>query len=537
MNSWLPKSFSCLRKGYTGETFKKDLLAGLTVAVISVPLAMAFAIASGVTPDRGLFTAIIAGFLISALGGSRYQIGGPTGAFVVILYSIVQKTGYEGLAISSLLAGLLILLMGIFRLGSWIKYIPHPLVTGFTTGIAVVIFSSQIKDFFGLQMGAVPADFIAKWEAYWHHFPTLHLPTLLLALGTLSTIIAIRRWMPKLPWGISAILVATAVCQFFHLDVETIQSKFGQIPHSLPLPAWPSMAMLKSHFSEIVQNALAIAFLGGIESLLSCVIADGMTGGRHRPNTELIGQGIGNIASVFFGGIPATGAIARTAANVKSGAQTPVAGMINAVALLLILVFFAPVVSWVTLGALAAVLMMVAWNMSELHHFMQLFKAKHTDVLTMMTAFSLTVFVDITSAIFVSMFLACLSFMKEMSEQAKPIHTQAHPYIWVYEIEGPLFFGATDLFKKLQVEPFPKVFVLRLQRVPLIDASGMHAIREFSRFCKRKNIALLLAEIPEKVMHDLHQFGVVHQIGDQHIFSRADEAIAKARSLCPELTA
>ena len=530
---WLPQSLLSLRKGYSFEDFKKDLIAGITVAVISIPLAMAFAIASGVTPDRGLFTAIVAGFLISALGGSRYQIGGPTGAFVVILYGVVQRTGYEGLAVSSLIAALLILAVGLFRLGTWIKYVPHPLVTGFTTGIAVVVFSAQMKDFFGLSMAAVPADFIEKWAAYFKAFGTLNPATVCLSIGTLSLIVFLRKFAPKIPWGISAIAAATLICYFFDLPVETIRSKFGQIPSGLPSPHLPSFAILHENFAEVVKNALAIAFLGSIESLLSAVIADGMTGTRHHPNSELIGQGIANFASTLFGGIPATGAIARTAANVKSGAQTPVAGMLNAFFLLLILMFCAPVVSLVPLSALAAVLIVVAWNMSEKHHFASLLKAQNSDVLILLIAFFFTVFVDITAAIFVGMFLACLTFMRKMSDHAKsiPVIPSIHNQIQVYDIHGPLFFGAADLFKNLEVDPAPKVFVLRMGRVPLIDASGMNAIREFSKKCKRENIELLLAEIQDRAHLDLKQFGIADQIGDSHIFAKAEDAMIRAQEI------
>ena len=303
MKEFIPKSILCFRN-YT--TFRKDLLAGITVGIIALPLAMAFAIASGVGPERGLFTAIIAGFLISALGGSRFQIGGPTGAFVVIIYDIIQRTGYEGLAVSTLIAAALLVLWGVLRLGSWIKYVPHPLIMGFTTGIAVLIASSQIKDFFGLQMATPPADFVAKWGAYFHAFPTFEPATLGLAAGTLALICSLRKWAPSIPWGISAIVGASLVSYFFHLPVETIQSKFGGIPSSLPFPSLPSLNIPLSKLPELLADGLAIAFLGGIESLLSAVIGDGMTGGRHKSNCELIAQGIANFGSVLFGGIPAT---------------------------------------------------------------------------------------------------------------------------------------------------------------------------------------------------------------------------------------
>jgi len=400
-HDFLPKSIQLLRN-YTFATFRKDLLAGLTVGIIALPLAMAFAIASGVTPERGLFTAIIAGFLISLLGGSRVQIGGPTGAFVIIVYGIVQRTGYEGLCVSTLIAAALLVLLGLFKIGSWIKYVPQPLVVGFTSGIALVIFSTQMRDFFGLQMGAPPAEFVAKWVAYIRAFPTMHSTTLFVAAGTLGLILGIRKFFPKAPWGIVAILAATLLCTLFHLPVETIHSRFGEIPRMLPVPSLPSFSFPTL---EILSDALAIAFLGGIESLLSAVVGDRLSGGKHRSNCELIAQGLANLGSIVFGGIPATGGIARTVANVKSGGQTPVAGMVHAATLLFVLVCLAPIVSLIPLSALAAVLVIVSWNMSELGHFAQIFRSSTRDRTLLLTAFFLTVLVDITTAITAGMLL------------------------------------------------------------------------------------------------------------------------------------
>jgi len=404
---FIPKAYLYLRKGYTFATFKKDLVAGVTVGIIALPLAMAFAIASGVEPARGLYTAIVAGFLISLLGGSRVQIGGPTGAFVVIVYGIIQRTGYTGLCISTLLAAVILVLLGLFRIGSWIKYIPHPLITGFTTGIAVLIFSSQIKDFFGLHMGVPPTDFTAKWTAYFHAFPTFDPTTLLMAAATLAVILLIRRFVPSLPWGISAIVFATLLCFALQIPVDTIQSRFGEIPRMLPVPSLACLANIPAeHMKELWTDAITIAFLGGIESLLSAVIGDGMIGGSHRSNCELIAQGVANFGSVLFGGIPATGAIARTATNVKTGAQTPMAGMIHAATLFLILLCLAPVVSQIPLAALSAILMMIAWNMSEAGHFIHLLQAPAGDRMVLLAVFFLTIFVDLIVAISGGMLLA-----------------------------------------------------------------------------------------------------------------------------------
>jgi len=510
-HEFIPKSYLYLRQGYDLQTFKKDLIAGLTVGIIALPLAMAFAIASGVAPERGLFTAIVAGFLISALGGSRVQVGGPTGAFVILIYGIVQKTGYEGLALSTCVAAVILILLGLFRLGSWIKFVPHPLIAGFTTGLALLIFSTQIKDFFGLQMGTPPADFVEKWISYFRAFSTFDPVSTAIGASTLATILLIRRFVPKIPWGIAAIFLATLSCWAFDLPIQTIQPKFGQIPHSLPAPHLPAFSIPEGQLSEIALNGFFIAFLGAIESLLCCVIADGMIGGRHKSNCELVGQGIANLASIFFGGLPATGAIARTAANVKTGAQTPVAGIIHAITLYGIILFLAPVVSKIPLASLAAVLIMVAWNMSEAGHFFRLLHSRPGDMAILAVAFLLTVFIDITVAITFSMVLASLIFMKRMSDFSKTIPlTQAlreqrsefpertdpeaigkksvPEGVEVYEIQGPFFFGAADLLKDLMshLTQTPKVFILRMRHVPMVDASGIHALSEFLHTCKKR---------------------------------------------------
>lgn len=552
-HEFIPKSYLYLRNGYRFSTFKKDLLAGLTVGIIALPLAMAFAIASNVGPERGLYTAIIAGFLVSVLGGSRIQIGGPTGAFVVIVYGIIQRTGYEGLCMSMVIAAFILILFGIFRIGSWIKYVPNPLITGFTTGIAVIIFSTQIKDFFGLSMGTPPADFVEKWIAYFKAFSTVDPLTLFLATGTLGTILLIRRFTPWLPWGICAIVLTTAICMLFHLPVETIQSRFGEIPRSLPLPSLPCLSIQADKFKEIFIDGITIAFLGAVESLLSAVIGDGMIGGRHRSNCELIAQGVANFGSVMFGGIPATGAIARTAANVKTGAQTPVAGMIHACVLFLILYCFAPIVSQIPLAALAAILVMVSWNMSEIGHFIRLLKAPQGDCIVLLAAFLLTIFIDITVAISVGMILASFLFMKRMSQTSKAIslsqifqeNTVDFPEkmdpndiskkviprgVEVYEIQGPFFFGAANMLRDIlsTITLMPKVFILRMRFVPMIDASGMYGIEEFYNQCKKKGVILFLSGVHGQTKQDLKKFGLIKSIGEQKIFPNIDDALAKA---------
>lgn len=537
---YLPKSILYLRN-YQFSTFKKDLIAGITVGIVALPLAMAFAIASGVEPARGLYTAIVAGFLISLLGGSRVQIGGPTGAFVVIIYDIVHRTGYNGLCVSTLMAAFILILLGVFRIGSLIKYVPHSLITGFTTGIAVIIFSSQIKEFFGLQLQP-PAGFIDKWAAYFHAFPTFDPVTFSLSFGTLGLIVFVRRYLPSIPWGVIAIILATIVASVLHLPVETIFSRFGEIPRNLPLPDLSHFIIPTGLWKECLKDAITIAFLGSIESLLSAVIGDGMIGGRHRSNCELVAQGIGNFGSVLFGGIPATGAIARTAMNVKTGAQTPMAGMIHAIVLFLIILGLSPFVSLIPLAALSSVLMMVSWNMSELPHFFQILRGPTGDKLILIVSFLLTVFVDITVAITVGMILASFIFMKQMSQVSKvvPLSTifeeqdlekksiQTVPEdTQVYEIQGPFFFGTANLLRDAiqSTSRLPKKFIIRLKNVPMIDASGIHALKEFYHVCEKKNIVLSLCEIQEHSKKDLEKFGLIKMIGENNIFSTLKDAL------------
>lgn len=543
-----PKLWTCL-KNYSWGIFKKDLMAGITVGIVALPLAMAFAMASGVSPERGLYTAIVAGFLISLLGGSRVQIGGPTGAFVVIVYGIIQRQGYEGLIFATFIAGFLLILMGLFRLGSWIKFIPYPLVTGFTSGIAVVIFSSQLKDFFGLKMQSVPAGFIEQIVAYFHALPTVDSITCMLATGTLVCILLIRRFVPVLPWGISAIILATVVSSFWHLPVETIAERFGAIPRLLPTPSVPEIKLSLEALHNLLPDAVVIAFLAGIESLLSAVVADGMIGGRHKSNCELVAQGIANLGSILFGGIPATGAIARTATNVKTGAKTPVAGMIHALTLLLILFFLAPLVGKIPLPALSAVLIMIAWNMAEIKHFKHLLKAPLGDVAVLLATFFLTITVDLTVAVEVGLILAAFLFMKRMADvptlvtAAKDIEEEevldldaiekkvVPKGVEVYEIQGPFFFGVADSLKDIlsNLERPPKLFILRLRNVPVIDATGMHALREFYYQCKKDGTRLLLSGVQSKPKESLKKFGIIKLIGKENLFSNIDHALEAAK--------
>lgn len=512
---FIPKSYLCFRR-YSLGIFKKDLMAGITVGIVALPLAMAFAMASGVAPERGLFTAVIAGFIISFLGGSRVQIGGPTGAFVVIVYTIVERHGYDGLVLATLMAGAFLILMGVLRLGSLVKLVPHPLIVGFTTGIAVVVFSSQIKDLLGLNIEEVPVHFIDKWKAYFETGATSHYPTAIVGLSTLFFIILLKRFAKAVPWGIASIVVATAVTWSLGLEIPTIYSRFGDLPKTLPMPNF--------HFDferalDVLPAAITIALLAGIESLLSAVIADAAIGSRHKPNCELIAQGVANIGAIAFGGMPATAAIARTATNIKTGASTPMAGMIHAAVVLLLLWSCSSLVGHIPLASLSAVLVMVAWNMSELPHFYRLMKTSRGDVAIMMTAFFLTVLVDLTVAVEIGMLLAAFLFMKRMSEVKQVIALdQKIPEsgIEVYKMRGPFFFGVADRLKNLfhDMDPVPKVFVLRMKHVPVLDATALQTLREIHDRCSRLQTKLVLMEVQPEPAQLLKEYDLGQLINE-----------------------
>ncbi len=545
-----PKLLTTL-KTYDRKQFSDDLFAGLTVGVVALPLAMAFAIASGVTPERGLFTAIVAGFLISALGGSRVQIGGPTGAFVVIVAGIVAEFGYEGLVYSTFMAGALLIALGVFRMGALIKFIPHPVTTGFTTGIAVVIFSTQIKDMLGLRMESPPAEFIEKWGAYFRYLNTINASAFALGIGTILVIVLMRRFIPRAPGMLVAMILATVAVSLFGLDVETIGSRFGDLPRMLPSPALPTFD--PSRIRELVSPAFTIALLAAIESLLSATVADGMIGGRHRPNMELVAQGAANIASVTFGGIPATGAIARTATNVKSGGKTPVAGMIHAVTLALLLLFFAPWAKLVPMAALAGILVVVSYNMSELHHFIALFKSPKSDVMVLLTTFLLTVLVDLTVAVEVGIVLSALLFVRQMSEisnvgvitrelnedEDEPVDANAIALrqvprgVEVFEIQGALFFGAADQFKEnLRVfDRHVSIIIIRMRKVPVIDATGLHVMREFLHYCRQNKTHLILSGVHAQPLLAFERSGLSNEYGEENMFGNIDDALDRAREL------
>lgn len=518
-----PKLVTVLGEGYSASLFRADAVAGLTVAIVALPLAMALGIASGASPDKGLVTAVIAGFLISALGGSRVQVGGPTGAFVVVIFNVIAKHGYDGLLIATLLAGVILILAGALRLGQMIKYIPHPVVTGFTAGIAVIIASSQVKDFLGLVVDTVPADFIPKWQAYFGAMSTVSMATVAVGVGSLAIIIALRRLTPRLPGFLIAIVVSAVAVAVLKLPVDTIGSRFPDIPAGLPMPSLPEISLAK--INAILPSAFTIAFLAGIEALLSAVVADGMAGTRHRSNQELIGQGVANLGSAMFGGLPATGAIARTATNIRSGAKTPVSGIMHAVFLLLFILFATDLMAYVPMAALAAILFMVAWGMSEHKRFLALLRMPNGDRAVLLLTFGLTVLVDLTVAIGVGVTVASLLFMARMAEavevdtsgkmdpdlDSEDMHQRdtLPAGIEVFRINGPFFFGvAGELLDTLRrVGATPKGIILRMRLVPLLDASGVQALEEFVEQARVSGSKVILSGVqpqPRSMLERVH---------------------------------
>lgn len=527
---FIPKSYLCL-KHYSFAIFRKDLMAGVTVGIVALPLAMAFAMASGVEPERGLFTAIIAGFIISFLGGSKVQIGGPTGAFVVVVYNVIERHGYDGLVIATLIAGVLLLLMGAFRLGSLIKFVPHPLIVGFTTGIAVVVFSSQIKDLLGLHMVEVPVHFLQKWGAYFQSVHTIDNLTAIVGISTLGLIVLLKRVAKAVPWGIASIVIATLVCWALHLDIPTISTRFGKLPHTLPTPYFDFDF---DRVLEVMPDAITIALLAGIESLLSAVIADAAIGSRHKPNCELVAQGLANIGAVIFGGMPATAAIARTATNIRTGARTPMAGMIHAVVVLLLLFTCSSLVGHIPLASLAAILVVVSWNMSELPHFYRLMKTSRSDVVILLSSFFLTVLVDLTVAVEIGMLLAAFFFMKRMSDVKHviaPDQKDPERGIEIYKMRGPFFFGVCDQLKKIvhDMDPPPKLFILRMKHVPVLDATALQTFRELHDRCALHQTKIVLTEVQPEPVELLQQYGL-GELVNQEILKQTAKGVENSQN-------
>ena len=554
-----PKLLTVLREGYGLQAFKADAIAGLTVAIVALPLAMALAIASGTTPEKGLHTAIVAGFLISALGGSRVQIGGPTAAFIPVVFVVIQQFGYGGLILCTLLAGLMLVAAGLLRLGTLMKYMPQPVITGFTAGIAVSIFSSQVKDALGLRMGEVPAGFVERWIAYGKHFATTEPAALALTVLGLAVIVGLRRRKPKWPGFLLALLACTLAATLLALPVETIGTRFGDLPSALPTFDVPRIPFERTF--ELLPSAFTIAFLAGVESLLSAVVADGMTGGRHRSNGELVAQGAANVGSALFGGLPATGAIARTATNIRAGGRTPVAGMLHAGYLLLFMLALAPLMRYVPLAALSAVLLVVAWNMSEAEHFRNTLSAPWGDRLVLLLTFFLTVLLDLTVAIQAGVVLAAFVFMYRMAEAVEVSSGVRSAFdesgdhdlqamdpsrdtdleqraklpkgVEAYQIGGPLFFGATNRLDSLLDQFFepPKVLILRMRLVPVIDASGVHALKKLAERCHRKGIVLIVSGLQEQPNRVIAKMRLEEHPGELHFASNFERALKLAQSI------
>ncbi len=529
--SWhlfVPKLYTVLSEGYDAAAFRRDLVAGLTVAIVALPLAMALAIASGATPAAGLITAVVAGFLISALGGSRFQIGGPTGAFVVVVYGVIEKHGYDGLLIATFMAGILLVIAGIAQLGTFIKYIPEPVVTGFTSGIAVVIFTSQVKDFFGLDLGKMPGDFLAQWQLFWSARHSIQPVTVALAAGSLGLILLVHRYAPRQPGFLYAVVAGALATWMLNLPVITIGGRFGDINAAIPLPHFPALSW--EGIKMLFPSAFTIAFLAGVESLLCAMVADGMTGRRHRSNCELVAQGIANVASASVGGLPATGAIARTATNIRAGAYSPVAGMLHAVFLLLFMLLLSQLIGFVPLASLAAVLFMVAWNMSEQERFRHLLRAPLGDRVVLLLTFFLTVLVDLTAAIEVGVVLSAILFMHRMAN-AVAIHTKdalidkdvddftrQHRQqpdlpkdVQLVALRGPFFFGVASRLSEVldQIGKPPRLFILDMNRVPLIDVTGISAIKELMKRCERHGTQVVLCDPQPAVTETLRDMHVL----------------------------
>ncbi len=547
-----PKIITVFREGYPLSRFWPDLTAGIIVAIVALPLAIAFAIASGVNPEQGLYTAIIAGGIGAMLSGSRTQVSGPTGAFIVIVYGIVQQYGYEGLAIATFIAGILLVIMGLARMGVLLKFIPYPVTVGFTSGIALIIFSSQVRDLFGLTMEELPAHAIDQWIAYSTSFASINLSSALIGLATLGILVFWPRVTHRIPGSLVAIILLTAVVQLAQLPVETVGSRFGSVPNHLPEMQFRTLdwQLIKNLFSP----AITIALLAALESLLSAVVADGMLGTRHRPNTELIAIGVANMIVPVFNGIPATGAIARTATNIRNGGRTPVAALVHAVVLLLIMMLFGSWASLIPMPVLAGILVIVAYHMSEWRVFMKMLRSAGGDVAVLLATFLLTVVIDLTVAIQVGVVLAAFLFLQRMSDATqigsitKDLATpetdepedpmaltgrKVPEGVEVFEIQGTLFFGVIEQFKDAMrlVEPPPKVLILRMRNVLTVDASGIQALEDLLKTSRRQSTTLVIAGIHSQPMIAFQRSGLLDAIGEGNVIGNIDEALARATEI------
>lgn len=545
----VPKLFTTM-KNYNKEQFIKDVTAGIIVAIIALPLSIALAIASGVSPERGLYTAIIGGFIISLLGGSRVQIGGPAGAFVVIVYGIVAQFGMEGLIVATILSGFFLALMGLLKFGSLIKFIPTSIVNGFSSGIAIIILSTQIKDFFGLSIKEVPAEFLEKMLVYFQNLNSINWSSLLLAAVTLGIIILWPRVSKRIPGTLIAIVAATVLASLLDLDVTTIGSQFAGLSSKLPGFSFPSFNL--ELFRQLLLPSLTLAVLGAVESLLSAVVADGMLGTRHRSNMELVAQGIGNIASGCFGGMPVTGAVARTTANIQNGGRTPVAGIVHSITLFVIMIIFIPYVKLIPMASLAAVLVMVSYNMGDWHTFRELRKMPKSDALVFLTTFLLTIVLDVVVAIGIGVVMASFLFMKKMadmtevSQVSEEDHDKDADYFWknvrspqnvsFYEVNGLFFYGAASKFIRTisQRETKEQILIIKMEGVPFMDATAFDSFDKLLDTCMKKKIKIILLKIQPQPYQLMEQFGFLPKFGLENICSTTGEAIARANSVLLE---
>ena len=546
--NYLPKIFIVLKEGYNKQKFLNDLIAGIIVGIVALPLSIALAIASGVSPEKGLYTAIIGGFAISFFGGSRVQIGGPTGAFVVIIYGIIQKYGYNGLLVATLMAGVMLILFGIFRFGTVIKYIPYPVTVGFTAGIALLIFSSQIKDLLGLNIEKLPAEFIEKMEVIYHNLNSFNYIAFLIGISTIIISILWNKKFKKIPGSLIAIIITTLAVSLFHLPVETIGSQFGSVPNTFEPLQFPDISF--KLVKELFYPSLTIALLAGIESLLSAVVADGMIGTKHNSNMELIGQGIANLLTPIFGGIPATGAIARTATNIKSGGRTPFAGIIHALVLLMIMLFLGKLAVLIPMATLAGILAIVAYNMSEINHFIELKDAPKSDGFVLIITFLLTVFSDLTVAIQFGVLASALLFMKRMSDVSesnfvtKRLKEQEKEFISdefkempkdieIFEINGPLFFGASSFFQDNlnAIETKPKVLILDMEHVPVIDATGIHILEKVIKTSLKNGTHPIIVGLNKQPYTAIKKIHLDQKIGKENMCKNITEGIALSKKI------
>ena len=551
-SEWLPKSVLQLRN-YTAQKFLSDLLAGITVGLVALPLAMAFAIASGVPPQAGLYTAVLAGFLISALGGSSTQIGGPTGAFVVVVAGIIARHGIAGLYLCTLLAGIILIFMGVTGLGSAVRFIPRPVVVGFTNGIAILIASTQIKDFFGLHIDHVPGDFWGRMEAIAHNFRTISPVATSLSVVALAIILLMMRYVKRVPGYIVALLVGTGLAVILRLPVETIGTRFGGIPSGLPHFAIPPFRF--DLIRPLISPAITVAMLGAIESLMSAVVSDRMSGDRHNPNVELIAQGIANVASPLVGGLPATGAIARTATNIRSGAKTPVSGMVHALTLLAILLFAAPLAKFIPLSVLAAILMVVSYNMGEWKQIPELLRLSKLEIFVWVITLLLTVFADLTVAVEAGMMLAVLIYIRNVTTTTTVsevtdeyledgrLHIlqdkQIPPYVTIFRIHGPFLFGATDKINDIaaHISEMPAIAVLRLRNMTALDATGMQALEEFADAVRATGRGLILCGALPQPAKLMKRADFQQHVGAENICPNVSAALARAEKMFKEMPA